>query len=50
MAKTQLIRKAGEALGLGGRLRAAITGNADEAVNIGNLAQTFGLDILSYGV
>ena len=50
MAKAQVLRKAGEALGLGGRLRAAITGSADEAVNIDNLAQTFGLDLIFGGL
>ena len=50
MAKTQLIRKAGDALGLGGRLRAAITGDAAKKIDALDLAQTFGLDILFGGL
>jgi len=50
MAKVQLIRKAGDALGLGGRLRAAITGDAAKKIDMLDLAQTFGFDILFGGL
>lgn len=50
MAKVKLLRKAGDALGIGGRLKAAITGGPNKNLNLGNLAQTFGLDILFGGL
>ena len=50
MSKAKLIRKAGEALGLGGRLRAAVTGDAAKKIGALDLAQTFGLDILFGGL
>jgi len=46
MAKAKILRKAGEALGLGGRLKAAITGDAKKKIELMDLAGTFGFDIL----
>ena len=47
MAKVQIAKKmAGEALGLGGRLKAAITGDAKKKIELMDLAGTFGFDIL----
>ena len=46
MAKAQALRKAGEALGLGGRLKAAITGDPTRKINALDLAGTFGFDVL----
>ena len=46
MAKAQVLRKAGEALGLGGRLKAAITGDPNKKVDLADLAGTFGFDVL----
>ena len=45
MAKVQALRKAGEALGLGGRLKAAITGDPTKKIELKDLAGTLGLDI-----
>ena len=50
MAKTQILRKAGEALGLGGRLKAAITGDPTKKVDLADLAGTFGFDLLFGGL
>jgi len=50
MAKAQILRKAGEALGLGGRLKAAITGSASKNIDLADLAGTFGFDILFGGL
>lgn len=50
MAKTQILRKAGEALGLGGRLKAAITGDPNKKVDLADLAGTFGFDLLFGGL
>ena len=50
MAKAQILRKAGEALGLGGRLKAAITGSASKSIDLVDLAQTFGFDFLFGGL
>ena len=50
MAKAQILRKAGDALGLGGRLKAAITGDAKKKIELGDLAGTFGFDILFGGL
>ena len=50
MAKAQVLRKAGEALGLGGRLKAAITGDAKKKIELMDLAGTFGFDILFGGL
>jgi len=46
MAKAQILRKAGNALGLGGRLKAAITGDPKKNIELLDLAGTFGFDIL----
>jgi len=47
MPKAKIVKHmAGEALGLGGRLKAAITGDAKKKIGFGDLAQTFGFDIL----
>ena len=50
MAKTQILRKAGEALGLGGRLKAAITGDPTKKIDLADLAGTFGFDLLFGGL
>jgi hypothetical protein len=50
MAKTQILRKAGEALGIGGRLKAAITGDPTKKIDLADLAGTFGFDLLFGGL
>ena len=50
MAKAQIIRKAGEALGLGGRLKAAISGSAQLDPKIVDYLTTFGPDIFFGGL
>ena len=50
MAKAQLIRKAGDALGLGSRLRAALTGDPTKKINAGDIGKTFALDLLFGGL
>ena len=49
MAKAQLIRKAGEALGIGGRLKAAISGSPQLDPKIMDYVMTFGPDVLFGG-
>ena len=47
MNKAKVVKDfAGEALGLGGRLKAAITGDPNKKVDLADLAGTFGFDIL----
>ena len=45
-----MLRKAGEALGLGGRLKAAITGDPTKKIDLADLAGTFGFDLLFGGL
>ena len=51
MGKAQAVKRlAGEALGLGGRLKAAITGDPTKKVDLADLAGTFGFDLLFGGL
>ena len=45
IGKVKALRKAGDALGLGGRLKAAITGDPTRKIQLKDLAGTLGLDI-----